>query len=91
MIIPIKTMTINQIAERKDDLLISNDDIKELSRNVRNKVIDEFAKRLKVDYMDYDLYFIFHANNLLKPDESKKVYTDMIDEIAEQMKGGAEC
>ena len=30
MITPIKTMTINQIVERKDDLLMSDDDIKEI-------------------------------------------------------------
>ena len=31
MITPIKTMTINQIMERKDDLLVSVDDIKEIA------------------------------------------------------------
>lgn len=47
MITPIKTMTINQIVERKDDLLMSDDDIKEMARNVRNNAIDEFAERIK--------------------------------------------
>lgn len=42
MITPIKTMTINQIMERKDDLLVSADDIKEIARNERNKAIDKF-------------------------------------------------
>ena len=47
MITPIKTMTVNQIAERKDDLLMSSKDIKALARNERNKVIDEFAEQLR--------------------------------------------
>lgn len=47
MITPIITMTINQIAERKYDLLMSADDIKEMARNVREKAIDEFVDRLE--------------------------------------------
>lgn len=47
MITPIITMTINQIAERKYDLLMSDDDIKEMARNVREKTIDEFVDRLE--------------------------------------------
>ena len=46
MITPIGTLNINQIAERKDDLLVSSEDIKALARNERNKAIDEFVKRL---------------------------------------------
>lgn len=45
MITPIGTLNINQIAERKDDLLVSVDDIKELARNERNSAICEFAER----------------------------------------------
>ena len=41
MITPIKTMTINQIMERKDDLLVSVDDIKEIAMNERHKVDEE--------------------------------------------------
>ena len=44
MITPIKAMTINQIVERKDDLLVSVDDIKEIARNEHNKAIDDFIK-----------------------------------------------
>ena len=43
MITPIRTMTINQIEERKDDLLVSDEDIREIARNVRNKALDDFA------------------------------------------------
>lgn len=46
MITPIGTLNINQICERKDDLLVSSEDIKALARNERNKAIDEFVKRL---------------------------------------------
>lgn len=47
MITPIGTLNINQIAERKDDLLVSSDDIKRVAKNERNKALDEFAEALK--------------------------------------------
>ena len=50
MITPIKTMTINQIVERKDDLLMSDDDIKEMAKNIRTKAIDEFAEEIRKVY-----------------------------------------
>ena len=46
MITPIKTMTINQIMERKDDLLVSVDDIKEIAKNERNKGIDDSVEKI---------------------------------------------
>lgn len=61
MITPIRTMTINQIMERKDDLLVSVDDIKKLAKEERNKVIDDFADYIKMEMLlvvrtkdDYD-------------------------------------
>lgn len=59
-------------------------------QEIRNKAIEDFAERLKTDWMDYDLYLILHANNLLKPNESIESYKKMIDEIAESMKGEKE-
>lgn len=79
MITPIKTMTINQIAERKNDLLMSDDDIKELARNVRNKAIDKFISRLEKhtqeNWIDHQEYGITWAD---------------IEQIAKELKGGAE-
>lgn len=46
MITPIKIMTINQIMERSNDLLISVEDIKELVMNERNNTIDDFVNSL---------------------------------------------
>ncbi len=46
MITPIREMTINQIMKRKDDLLVSGDDINEIATNVRNKALDDFAEKL---------------------------------------------
>lgn len=46
MITPIRALTIEQICERKDDLLISNDDIHKLAKHVKEQAIDEFAERL---------------------------------------------
>lgn len=82
MITPIKTMTINQIMERKDDLLVSVDDIKEMAKNERNKAIDDFAEKLccEVDSitstvnwiradiltLDYLIEFVFKVAEQLK-------------------------
>ena len=46
MITPIGTMTIDQIHERKNDLLFGIDDVKALARNEWNTALDEFSKRL---------------------------------------------
>ena len=44
MITPIQTMTIDQICNRQDDLLVSVDDIREVAKRERNKAIDDFAE-----------------------------------------------
>ena len=77
MITPIGTLNINQIAERKDDLLVSSEDIKALARNVRNTAIDEFTNRLKKEYQPCEA-------------TDTEIYTKVcnrIDEIAEEMRG----
>lgn len=71
MITPIKTMTINQIVERKDDLLMSDDDIKEMAKNVRAKAVEEFSKRLCGEIFKYDCPLCMND----------------IKEIAEEMRG----
>lgn len=72
MITPIQTMTIDQICNRQDDLLVSVDDIREVAKRERNKSIDDFAETCKQDVMCQT--FGLHPRN--------------IDEIAEQLKGG---
>lgn len=47
MITPIKSLKINEICERKDDLLMSVEDIKQIAANEKEKTIDEFANKLK--------------------------------------------
>lgn len=86
MITPIKTMTINQIMERKDDLLISDEDIKEVARNVRNKAIEKFAEKLKETLNTY----IEDAKDegdytYIEPFEISK---RAVKEVAEQLKEG---
>lgn len=77
MITPIRALTIEQICERKDDLLISNDDIHKLAKHVKEQAIDEFAERLKQKNYDGKLScFGWH-----------EFIDKEIDEIAEQMKG----
>lgn len=51
------------------------------------KAIDEFAKSLKTDYVNFDLYYILENNNIAFENTSLIIYQDMIDELAEQMKG----
>lgn len=56
---------------------------------IRNKAIDEFAHILKTDYVNFDMYYILENNNVAFENTSLKIYQDMIDELAEQLKGGA--
>ena len=48
MVTPVWALTIDKLCERKEDLLMSADDIKKLAKNERIKAIDEFTERLKV-------------------------------------------
>ena len=41
MITPIRALTIEQICERKEDLLVSNDDIHKLAKHVKEQASDE--------------------------------------------------
>lgn len=81
MITPVDVLTIGKLCERQNDLLMSADDIKELARNERIKTIDEFAERLKDKVLNHFTY----KGIIEEPTE----YADYIDEIAEQLKGGA--
>ena len=106
MITPIKKMTINQIVERKDDLLMSKDDIKEMAKNIRAKAIDEFAELMKEKLKDMK-FAEFQGIDVCPcaktGEECPYINQDVgcqycareqtikeIDEIAEQLKGGAE-
>lgn len=46
MITPVRTLKVGVLCERKDDLLVSVDDIKMIAKDERAKAIDEFAERL---------------------------------------------
>jgi hypothetical protein len=85
MITPIRTMTIEQICERKDDLLICSDDVKDLARNERNKAIDEFAEAFiyKAICSGCSTCCNCYENGHQRYCEDYKQYM----EIAEQMKG----
>ena len=83
MITPIGTLNINQIAERKDDLLVSSEDIKAVAKNERNKAIDEFVKEIEAEY-DND-----GCSNVTDYLDYKISIRDL-HKIAEQLKEGAE-
>ena len=83
MITPIRTMTINQIVERKDELLMSDDDIKELAKNERAKAIDEFAKELLADAPKN------YAGEKMLGGDISYISANKVEQIAEQLKGGA--
>lgn len=78
MITPVRTLKVGVLCERKDDLLVSDADIREIARNVRNKAIDEFVNLVN-ECSGY-------TPNCIEHDLSLTVYT--IHEIAEQLKGG---
>lgn len=58
MIAPVYTLTINQLLDRRNDLVISKDDIKGLAKNERNKAIDNFVEKAEevLGSEDYDIY-----------------------------------
>ena len=75
MITPIKTMTINQIMERKDDLLVSVDDIKQMAKNERHKAIDYFANYVKVEILP-----------MLQTEEEHDIAMKTVDSIVGELK-----
>lgn len=56
----------------------------------REKVIDEFAKRLKRDYQAYDIDLCLQDNDHLSYTNSCIALESYVDEIAEQLKGGSD-
>ena len=79
MITPIRTMTIDQIMERPDDLLIGRTDLAKLDKGTKNKVIDEFVTRLKAK--------VSEAKATMISEDWGIVSIGQIEEIANQMKG----
>mgnify|MGYP004623990133 CR=1 FL=1 len=78
MITPIRTMTINQICDRKDDLLVSGNDIREVAEHVRKKTIDNFARKLCKAFNETDLKDNgYYPNNIVR-------------RVAEELKAGGE-
>jgi len=50
MITPIRAMRVDDIIKRKDDLLVSADDIKQLARYERNNGIDDLVNGLRGEF-----------------------------------------
>ena len=71
MITPVWALTIDKLCERKDDLLMSIDDIKELARNEHNEAIE---KCLSILYKNAGKFI------------STSLYSKVYAEIAEEMK-----
>lgn len=64
--------------------------VEEIAVHARSKAIDEFAKSLKRDYVNFDMLYILQNNDFLTGNKSLRSYKNMIDELAEEMKGGGE-
>lgn len=79
MITPIRTMTIDQIMDRPDDLLIGRTDLSRLDKGTKNKVIDEFVTRLKAKASEGKSTMISKDWGIIS--------ISQIEEIANQMKG----
>ena len=57
----------------------------------RNNAINEFAERLKSDeFQKYNLDMVFETSRDLSYSHCINAFHEYVDEIAEQMKGGAE-
>ncbi len=86
MITPIKSLTVNEVWEREEDLLVSNDDIKELTRDERTKAIDDFAEQLRIDCRANTCKVTINGMknvDILTLDSAMDVITD----VAKRMKG----
>ena len=79
MITPIRTMTIDQITERPDDLLVGKEDLDRLGQGTKNKVIAEFVSRLKAKALE--------GKSTMINEDWGIVSISQIEEIANQMKG----
>lgn len=67
MITPIRTMTISQICDRKDDLLVSANDIRKMAVRERRKAIDDFTQRLCKAFDETDLKDNgYYPNNVVR-------------------------
>lgn len=67
MITPIRTMTISQICDRKDDLLVSDDAIREVAVHERRKAIDDFTRELCKAFDETDLKSNwYYPNNIVR-------------------------
>ena len=56
---------------------------------IRCQAIDAFVKKIKDEMMDYDLYFIVHANSVMRPEDAFQSIRDMIDSMAKEFKEGS--
>lgn len=76
MITPIRAMTISQICERENDLLVSTDDIRKMAARERSKAIDDFAQKLCEAFGETDLKnYGYYPDNVVRM-------------VATQLKGG---
>lgn len=58
MITPIRTMTITEILERPDDLLIGKEDLDRLGQGTKEKTIDRMVEGIKEILKDNAIYNI---------------------------------
>lgn len=77
--------------------LIDKDDITEIFNNlenhdkaIRDKAIDEFAETLKEKYEEHNFDLCLRQNDYYSYSNSCMLFESYIDEIAEQLKAGAE-
>lgn len=80
MITPVRTLKVGVLCERKDDLLVSVDDIKMVANDAKNKAIDEFTEEALKRFTELEL-----KDSLATVTYCKTILRD----VAEQLKGGA--
>ena len=89
--------TLDEVFEFIEDSSLSTLDVCELKSRIVdviqpeiNKAIDEFAERLKSnEFQKYDLDMVFETSRNLSYTECIDAFHEYVDEIAEQLKGGA--
>ena len=83
MITPVSVLSVNDICERKSDLLVSAEDIKLIAKNTEEEVIRDFSHELKEAFNQEFPRDMDAKSPYLTLERAR----EMVDEVAEMLRG----
>ena len=86
MITPVRILKVGALCERKNDLLVSVDDIKLIAKEARNKGIDKFAEAI-CDKVSDDSIQVMLPDGFRADVVTIDYVSEIAVKIAEEMKG----